>query len=113
MSTCICPHQVEMNTWNILRLREQGCPLQRVVLAKHFYDKDLEDIVTKGVNAELMWWNAVLLPERSLLLKDRSIRIRACQTEINVQCRKSNRDNPKRKRDATEIAMLYVEIEID
>lgn len=102
-------YQTSMNTWNLLRSREQGSNRQRHILQHHFYNKDVQDTVTEENNAERRWWNAVLVPERSVLLKDRSVLIRKCQTEISSQRRISNK---KRKWD-DRIEVVYDEIEID
>ena len=100
-----------MNTWKILRSREEGSNRQRHILQHHYYSKDVQDTVTQENNLDRMWWNAILLQERSVLLKDRSVLIRECQTEISSQRRISNRRHPKRK--WNDVGVVYDEIEID
>jgi hypothetical protein len=102
--------QPHMNTWNLMRSREQGCQRTRVTLNRHFYDQDLKDVMIEDENAERMWWNSVLAPKRSCFLRTRAILIRKCQNEINVQRRNNNRT--KRKRNDTDVEIIYDEIVI-
>ena len=103
-----------MFPWNFLRVREEnGYPSNHAKISKHLYKEGLKDTIIELENAERIWWNAALSPQRPRAVQQRAELIRLCHSEVTLQSKSNNAENKKRPRDDAASLLVYDEIIID